>query len=125
MAVSFVVNGTYSGDTVGAAFLSACQGGTSGAAASAVSYHYGPGYSIVSCFAPTGAWLLDLRDPVVTVSGASSSTGSSSSLESEQIAAINELYPEAAVILGIAWAFRYVRTLIEVWVSEQGRGDAS
>lgn len=43
--------------------------------------------------------------------------------ESEQIEAINGLFPSAIAILAIAWGFKYIRVLVAEWLKERNASD--
>lgn len=126
VAVTYLIDGQYSGDSVGAAFVSACAGKFPGTTSAIAQYTYSGGYASIACFTSDWQFVGGINSPVVSVVGASDSSGSSSSgiSSAEEIAAINNLYPEAVAILSIAWAARYIRTLVDEWVKEQGRAES-
>lgn len=43
--------------------------------------------------------------------------------ESQQIEAINGLFPHAVAILAIAWGLRYIRVLVSEWLKERNAND--
>lgn len=43
--------------------------------------------------------------------------------ETQQIEAINELFPSAVAILAIAWGFKYIRVLVAEWLKERNASD--
>lgn len=43
--------------------------------------------------------------------------------ETQQIEAINALFPSAIAILAIAWGFKYIRVLVAEWLKERNASD--
>lgn len=43
--------------------------------------------------------------------------------ETQQIEAINALFPSAIAILVIAWGFKYIRVLVAEWLKERNASD--